>query len=518
MEVIDISKFYRFDSIPNPLIIASDIIQFDQNNRDVNQYIEIDHCKQWFNELSTKKHFRKFDEIITSYFGTNKNLDPTLVKNSYIKKILNNSNIYLVIKITKIDHNNSSFTVLPINNLEGLANTAVNRLYLHRDGLFEIDPNSSHDLSFQRKSATNRRFYCLDDLLTTQGVFDSELDTKTKDLTIETEDDLRKRKGLADKILGDDPKFYSIVDYENLDYLPEIDPEPEYTGIDSKDSIWLHKYGIPRQDYEYNESEMDNTLFNNPIKYSTGAYKEIFPLFESLNDAENFLLTILEDLLEPLKKKEISMTKRNFFELTRKEQYTLLLPTSYILNIENSEVLDPSNFNNIERSKTLIKNGDFLRKKSNVQQIEKKDFDDSYKINNFDQNAFIPISNSFLLDQAINIGVIKVGLGDFLNLWFSLDFCQEEITSKFQERFLKYIKISKSNKFKGNLLFIPELVNKTQDTLENNYLNKLKPIKDFNKVFKKSKIKSRKVKFVYKLGKIMDLYDVNSLVMSDLKL
>ncbi len=284
MEVIDISKFYRFESIPNPLIIASDIIKLNQNNQNINNFIEIDNCKYWFNPFDTKKYFQQFDQILLNYFKKN-NLEPLLEGNDNIQKILNNNYIYLIVKTTRTNSKTSVSTLLPINNFEELSNVAINRLYLHRDGLFEINPNSPYEQFNQEKSTVNRRFYCLDELLTTQGVFDSELDTKTKDLTFENEDDLRKRKGLTNIILGDDPNFYSIPTYENLDYLPEIDPEPDYREFDAKDSIWLEKYGIPRQDYEYNESEMDNILFNNPIKYCNQTSKEIFPIFENLNDA-----------------------------------------------------------------------------------------------------------------------------------------------------------------------------------------------------------------------------------------
>lgn len=518
MEIIDISKFYRFESIPNPLVIASDILEFNQSNENINEYIEIDNCKQWFSKFNTKKYFQKFDEILTTYFRINKDLSTNSQKNYNIKKVLNNSHIYLVIKIIKTDKNNSSFTFLPISNLENLSNTAVNRLYLHRDGLFEIDPNFPNGTLIQDKSSTNRRFYCLNELLTTQGVFDSELDTKIKDLTFETEDDLRKRKGLTNKILGDDPKFYLLSNYENLDYLPELDPEPNYRGVDDKDSIWLQKYGIPRQDYEYNEAEMDNTLFNNPTKYCVETSKEIFPLFENLNDAENFLLTAFEDLLEPLKKKKITITKKKFFELSRKEQYTLLLPTSYVLNIENSEVSDSLNLKPlISFNKLSVKNWlkKYYREKPDMQQIENID---TYKINNFDQNAFIPISNYFLLDQAMNIGILKVGLGDFLELWFSSNFTKEKVFSKPPVGFLKYLKMSKSNNLRGNLLFIPKLVNKNTDRLEVDSFDKFKQTKDFRKVFTVPRVNSTKFKFVYQLGKVMDVHDVNSLIEADLKL
>ncbi|CAL8412478.1 unnamed protein product [Dictyota dichotoma] len=516
MEVIDISKFYRFESIPNPLIIASDIIQFNEKSKNIDQYIKIDNCKQWFNGSNTKKTFHKFDEIIRNYFKFCRDSDANLSEDFNIKQILNNKNIYLIIKRIKIDQDNSSFILLPINNFENLSNTAVNRMYLHRDGLFEINPNPSRDLTLEEKPTINRRFYCLNDLLTTQGVSDSELDIKTKYLKIETEDDIQKRKGLTNKILGDDPKFYSTINYESLDYLPEIDPEPEYGGIDDKDSIWLQKYGIPRQDYEYNEAEMDNTLFNNPTKYCRESSKEVFPIFENINDVENFLLTIFEDLLEPLKKKKISITKQNFFELTRKEQYTLLLPTSYILNIENSEILDPSKFKKlIDYDKfeghNSIKSIVFGREKSNKQTI---DFAKNYTANNFDQNSFITISNSFLLEQSINIGIVKIGLGDFLSLWFSPVISQKETFLRLPGQFLNYIKVSKSTNFKGNLLFIPKLINNNQNILEQNIFKKFKSIKDFN--IKKSE--NIKFKFVYQLGKVMDLYDVNSLLSADLKL
>lgn len=501
MEIIDISKFYRFESIPSPLLIASDILNFNKKTK--NEYIEIDNCNKWLNDFNVKKQFEKFDQIITNYFKTNDNSESILTKNNNIKKVLNHRYIYLIIKITRLSDSNLSFTILPISNFEDLSNSAINRLYLHRDGLFEINPNLSYDQSSLGKSKTNHRFYHLNELLTTQGVFDSELDTKTKDLTIETEEDLLIRKGLTNKILGDDPKFYSMSTYENLDYLPEIDPEPEQINLDDKDSIWLQKYGIPRQDYEYNEAEMDNILFSNPIKYRMPTSNKIFPLFENLHDAENFLLTIFEDLLEPMKKKKISMTKQNFFELTRKEQYTLLLPNSYILNIDNSEIIDPTNF-----------------KKYNLDQIKENSLVNNYTVENFDQNAFLTISNSFLLDQSINIGIIRIGLGDFLNLWFSLDMPQEKNISKIFLQFLKYFKDTKSDNFKGNLLFIPKLISKNQDIFESNYLDTIKYIKNYNKIFKipKSKVNSTKFKFIYQLGKVMDLNDINSFIISDLKL
>nr|YP_011006180.1 hypothetical protein V2485_pgp073 [Dictyotopsis propagulifera]WAM63184.1 hypothetical protein [Dictyotopsis propagulifera] len=519
MEIIDISKFYRFQSIPNPLIIASDILfsKEDTNNKQRSEnFSEIEDLTSKIypsNKSYQLNHKQNLENILQNYKGKHlqKDNENRVLEKNLVRKILNQISIYLIVQIKTVEkvEKNEGYVLLPISNVESLSNTAISRLYLHRDGLFEI--NADPMLYFPGKPPDDHRFYTLDELLSTQGVFDSELDTKMKNIKLETEDDILKRKGLKGKLLGDDPKFYSLPKYEYEEYLPNLDPDPEVWRDEDKDSIWVQKYGIPRQDYEYNEAEFDNMLFNNPVNYCSGIEKNIFPIFESLEDAENFLLIALEDLLEPFRKKRIGMKQEDFLMLTKREQYLLLLPSSYLLRITDSEIFDPVNLDYLDNSNQSLNEHEDLTK-TRIDLIKSwfarrrwiKSYtriEPPYQIANYDQNAFVPLSNSFLLDKIINTKVIKIGLGDFLDIWFS------EGHKSFKERLSWYLKGIKDFK-KGEILFIPKLKQSGQKPLEVKKLYQLKNTQHL----KKNSIDLSKIKISYEIGKPMSLSEVEDIL------
>lgn len=520
MEIIDISKFYRFESIPNPLIFASKILNENLKlEKKFDEYIQINECKAWLNGFSSLS----LDNILSEYFKKEKNIEYNDSKrpNSKInlQKNLNKKVLYLIVKNKLTTKDNPSFVILPINSFEHLSNSPVNRLYLHRDGVFEIEGRyslSKNDKNFQQ------RFYNLKNLLTTQGIFDSELDIKTKNLSIETEDDIIKRKGLEGKLLGDNPKFYSLSEYELLDYLPNYDPDPEVVGDNNQDLIWIEKYGIPRQDYEYNENEIDNNFFNNPIKYSNSKGQNIFPIFNSLEDAETFLTIAIEDLIEPFKKKLIFMRREDFFSLSRKEQYKILLPTSYNLIIEDINVSVPTKFqqsknaielHTIDNKELKKKSANFLVRNPKLTMEEKQK--SPYRIENYDINAFIPLSNSFLLKQTMDVNIIEIGLGDFLNFWFSQKF--NSINSSLQFEKLNF-KVNKSQNNKGEILLIPNLLKRDVNTRKLDKLEKRKNVyynHYYKTYFQKTNNKKDRFKINYKISKMMTLDDIKNLV--DLK-
>ena len=519
IEIIDISNIYRFDSVPNPLVLWTNTIDFisnlDMNSHNIQDYTEITKLKNNYNSAVI---FDRFDNLLKFYNQAEKTSRKDLVKTQ-----LNQTKIYLIVK-QKIINNKNYFVLLPINNFENLSRKPVSRLYLHRDGLFEI--NANPELYYKNTPPGERRFYIIDDLLTTHGVFDSQLDIQIRNSVIETEDDILERKGLKGKLLGNDPNYYLSSEYENDEYLPEIDPDPEIWRDEDKNSIWVQKYGIPKQDYEYDEAEMDNVLFNNSFKYFSGTEKSIFPVFESLADAERLLISIFEDFLEPFRKKRLSLKRQDFFNLTKKEQYMFLLPSSYLLNIEDSQVYDPlnldfldnfdqhnSNITKQSNSSTvfdLIKN--WLAKKRFIRSYTK--LEPPYIIENYDQNAYIPLSNTYLLDSLLNTKIIQLSLGDFYEFWNQRESFKANSMHKsnnIKEK-LKNIFQSQVNN-KGEILFIPNF--------ELEYLDSKKK-DDSNQFFKYQQIlktatskknqQASTFSYSYKLGKIMYLDEIEEII------
>ena len=509
IEIIDISKFYRFDSIPNPLVLWTNIINSDSSNLTspiIQNYTQITELNT--NQTNNLETFEKFDDLIEFYEKQEKTNNQ-----EFLKTRLNSIKVYLIVQ-SKIIGNSEYFILLPINNFENLSSKPVSRLYLHRDGLFEI--NANPELYYKNTPPGERRFYIIDDLLNTHGVFDSQLDTKIRNVIIETEDDILERKGLKGKLLGDDPKYYMSTEYENIEYLPEIDPDPEIWRDDDKNSIWVQKYGIPKQDYEYDEAEMDNVMFNNSFKYFSGTEKSIFPVFETLEDAENLFVTVFEDFLEPFRKKRLTLKREDFFNLTKREQYMFLLPSSYFLDIEDSQVYDPLNLDFLDNSDqhniskrpstnfNQIKN--WLAKRRIIRSTTK--VESYYIVENYDQNAYIPLSNTFLLNSLINTKIVQIPLGDFYEFWNQ---------KKALKKNLKYESPSIKNLFQrqsdnsGEILFIPSLgyssVNINKDSDLNNFSK-------YQKIFRNFTNKKRKQEytFTYQLGKIMYLDEIEEIM------
>lgn len=516
MEIIDISKYYRFDSVPNPLLLWTDIMETNSANQlNKEDYTEI-HALN-YHKVNTSKRLNnqlKFDEFLNIY-------NDSIIQNQEendVRKRLNKIKVYLIVK-SKFVIDKESYILLPINNFENLSNKPVSRLYLHRDGLFEINANSN--LYFDNRPPGERRFYLLDELLNTHGAFDSQLDIKIRNAIIETEEDILEKKGLKGKILGNDPNYYTSSEYEIFDYLPEIDPDPEIWREEDKNSMWVQKYGIPKQDYEYDEAEMDNIMFNNSIKYFSGTEKNIFPVFESLEDAEKLLLTIFEDLLEPFRKKRLVLKQDNFLRLSKREQFMFLLPSSYLLNIENLQVYDPVNLDyldNLDQYETknglttklnFIKN--WLAENRWINSYTK--IEPPYLIENYDQNAYITISNTLLLNSILNTKIIEISLGDFYDIWLQRELLKQNIFFKnkiniiIPKKIRTFLPNIYSKKVSGEILFIPKL-----KTLLSKKEDNLRQFSGYQKFFRKPKNSVQKYSFNYELGKTMYLDEVEKLI------
>lgn len=529
MEIVDISKFYRFQSLPNPIIFSSNILDLHSQTKDVNDYTPIQNL-QYTNQNHTKD-LNKFDNILNKFIlrkekKGNEKVSRSIYKNQ-VKNLLNKTKIYLIIKEQSLDSqkNEQSF-LIPINNLENLSNKAISRLYLHRDGLFEINANSSSYISEDRP--TNQRFYIIDDLLITEGIFDSQIEINIRNVPIETDDDILEKKGLKGKLLGDNPKFYTDQNYEGKLYLPEIDPDPEIWRDEDKDSIWVKKYGIPRQDYEYDEAEMDNSFFNNPIKYSSNTEKNIFPVFERLEEAEKFLLTLFEDILEPYRRKRISINRQDFLKLTKKEQYFLILPSSYILRINNGSLYNPTDLDYLDDPDQYISPFTNLPK-SYMQRVKnsfakKRWIKSSNRINshyiseNYDHMAYVTSSNIVLIDFLANTKIIEMGLGDFMEIWSNRNVLKREVITQSIVNQIKPVNILKRLKtpeIKGEILFVPNLADlqytwQQKKNLRSTNSNLAKKFSSHHQVFQKKLINSyeKKFTFSYEIGKVMSLEEI----------
>lgn len=520
IEIIDISNLYRFDSVPNPLVFW----KHSQNSNSFPTLLDTPSIKD-STQITTFENnhtedsvatFDKFDNFLKFYNQSEKNSNK-----DFLRKQLNQIKIYLIVK-PKIINNRSYFVLLPINNFENLSGKPVSRLYLHRDGLFEI--NANPELYYRNIPPGERRFYIIDDLLTTHGAFDSQLDIKIRNAIIENEDDILERKGLKGKLLGNDPNYYLSSEYENNEYLPEIDPDPEIWREDDKNSIWVQKYGIPKQDYEYDEAEMDNVMFNNSFKYFSGTEKYIFPVFESLADAEKLLITTFEDFLEPYRKKRLSLKRQDFFNLTKREQYMFLLPSSYLLNIEDSQIYDPLNLDfldNFDQQTTIssysfstifdqLKN--WLAKKRVIRSYTK--VEPPYIIENYDQNAYIPLSSSFLMSSLLDTKIVQISLGDFYEFWNHREVFKATSKNKnynLEAKIKNLLQTSAENS--GEILFIPNLELEYSSFMNNNDSSQFSK---YQQIFKKSITRKKKrnptFSYNYQLGKIMYLDEIEEII------
>ena len=522
MEVIDISKFYRFQSIPNPLLFSSDLINLDSG--ELYKFNEIEDLN-YNPKLETTINKVEFDNVLKNYSLKNNKLKKKnkefYYQKSKIQEQLNKIKLYLIVRLTNI--NDEPVILLPFNNLENLSNNAVSRLYLHRDGLFEINANSN--LYFNENPPGERRFYVIDDILTTEGVFDSELDVKLKNITFETEDEILNRKGLKDKLLGDDPNYYSSLDYETNQYLPDLDPEPEIWREEDKNSIWMQKYGIPKQDYEYDEAEIDNVLFNNPIKYLIGTEKVIFPVFESLQDAENFLIKTFEELLEPYRRKRILIKQKDFLNLSKKEQYILLLPSSYILLVEDAQIFSPRDLDSLDNFTQYI---NLILPRTNIEKIKYwcakhrliksyTKIEPPYQIDNYDQNAFLSKQNSLLLNYTTKTKIVEIGLGDFWDIWVSKNIIKKDLSGiqkKRQDQLRKLVKQTQLKGIEGEILFIPSLSQKPSPSKvkAQQESKKLKEFYNYQKIFEDLDSAQKNFKISYEIGKTMSISELEELL------
>nr|YP_011007620.1 hypothetical protein V2497_pgp040 [Syringoderma abyssicola]WAM65049.1 hypothetical protein [Syringoderma abyssicola] len=486
MQTIDLTqiKGFRFDTMPEELIFPTNIMRFNTTSPMLDEYTSIEGV------LYTTDHpdYAQFEDILKIYDKYNRK--SIVAKRAKERLKLNKIKVYVIVREKKEkrqdDNSNKPLVYLPINNYENLSNHPVSRTILHRDAIFQTmsDESVYHGI-IERKPGNRCRV--LVDLLSTQAPFGGFLeDVELEDLTPQDDSadgkklrydksvdkaqviadnqddkvgfiDFGEVQVIADNQDDEDDEVGSI-DFDDEDlkeiyrfkrlfnltaetFLVDIDSEPD----DGSSLMWMEEYGIPRQEYEYDESDADNALFTNPQKYFTETdnlkNKNIIPVFASLEEAENLLSTALEDLLFPYIKKKESITEIN--------------KDSKIYEAKNIDYLDdaPMFMNRVlpvtEREIRI----NSLAEKRRIKSITEitNHYDNYYD----KKEVHISHAANLVLKHLLNTKIIEIGLGDFF------DSCDENKTGelifipsakKFKKPFIKgnpkSINLSKFNKYR----------------------------------------------------------------------
>ncbi|CAM9095379.1 unnamed protein product, partial [Sphacelaria rigidula] len=399
------------------------------------------------------------------------------------------------------------YSVLPISTMESINSHAASAPILLRDLMFRhdgiggvivsktdirpqdrgkipflVDHSISTNLSYEHDLPYQHIGIKPDDL----GTFERQNFVDELSSRIKTHD-LKKflnSKNTEDSFTED---FWILPDEEDEDF-----DETKYWVL-----MYLNQEESPySEDFEYNCADIDpNGTFSLHRKFlSRTDKKDLIPVFSSLEEAEKFLLTTLEESLEPFKKHEIHTTPDSLDKTSTNDRFNIILDDRRIYNARNVDYLDESTsfaFNNYPLNLPITNKERKINKLAEKRKIKTlSNYRDHYDSNNYDtirdlfgvnkkpvwystyMPAWIPKAQTNLLQTGAKTEIIEMDLDDFLKFW------------------------STNEKKMGEIFYIP-----TSNKSKSFSSNKKKPLKKIHQYQRDFHIKARQknTKYSYKI-------------------
>jgi len=491
---------------------------------------KIKYFQDFFTGQSIKSPSSKIIESTLNKTDQQSNVNSTKSgRSSFIWKFLTkkqiqsnkeNTKIYLVVKPKRIELNNLQeksksedefihqdqigYSVLPISNMERINGHGSSTMIWLRDLMFRHDGVGGIIISKSdtRPQDRGKRPFLVDHSISTNLSYEYDLPyqyigTKPDDLGIYERqkfvDDLSSkienqyRKEFFKNTNSSEEDFWILPDEEDEDF-----DETKYWVLE-----FLNQESPYSKDFEYNCADIDpNATFSTYHKFFSKtekiAEKDIIPVFSSFEEAEKFLITALEDSLEPYKKQEIYTTSDSLNKTSTNNRFNIILDDRKIYNAQNIDYLDENTsfaFNNYPLNLPITNAERKVNKLAEERKIKTiSNYKDHY--NNYDKirdlfgvnkkptwfstymPSWIPRVQTNLLQTAAKTEIIQMDLNDFLQFW-----------SANEEKMGEILYIPSSNKFKS---------------FTSNKEAPLKKIYEYQKNFH-GKSKRKNIKYSYKI-------------------
>nr|YP_009828290.1 hypothetical protein [Sargassum fusiforme]QHN51257.1 orf467 [Sargassum fusiforme]QJC13507.1 hypothetical protein [Sargassum fusiforme] len=424
-----------------------------------------------FTNLFTKNTFRETNTNISwqsiinktrkaqSYdiYGKYKNYC-NLKNSTKVYKKLNNIKIYLLAKSSQVNGKDFN-SLIPISTLDDLSNSGYVKTLTSRVGIFQMKTKLDFKNKRFNESIPGNHPFLLTHTIMCDADFDGIPIVSLDDLKITQEHGLYEKELLENKSLKlqeqfiidnnsirriirypiyDDPEVNNYIFLDNniftnvqcyyRNFEDSVDNN-EKTFLDKlirlKDFNLINLFKKEKQIFFFLDNE--NLFHNNKDELLN---RNIIPIFSNLEDAQDLLITIIEEILEPYKKYDS----------------TFITNVDYIddsFNFKRRVICYDKRIQNIKS--WLIKHRII---KSNVA------LDDNYEnySNNRNQQLYINEFDQVLFSIIGNTKIVSMGLGDFLYFWNNKDIMSGEVLS-----------IPSSNEFQKAHQLLPIRQKKSKD-------------------------------------------------------
>lgn len=415
-------------------------------------------------------------EEVTNITGQKKSLSK-LNKSEETKKELNKVKIYIVAKSVDIDFK-TTLVPISIGNFDDLSMTEFGREYSATAGAYLMSNGANiiqerdalivdHGLQSRLLSFELAKEPSLKDLILDK-TYDREGNRQYPELTVDDQSsgdlgELRLRSETRKTRTGVTGLYY----YYDLDY------EYSYTLLDHTIFANTQPYSTaPRDEASYNrtfkeilnnnfkdfkldqvwDKEKKKVRFDNVedivFKNTTELVnKNIIPIFFNLEHAQDLLITVMEELLEPFKNTRFIEDQYNCdtYNLTNLDY----LDDSFTL--QNKYIMPETRLEIIKEwlvKYRFIKSNTELEKlyEDNYQEFIlpylREDLQELLDLDQQSETSYLKTSESVLLKTTKDIKIVAIGLGDFLEFWKSNEIKNGDLlfmqpTKNFDTTFLK---------------------------------------------------------------------------------
>jgi len=406
-------------------------------------------------------------------------------QNIFAKDKLNKIQVYFIVKSIKVDKK-EFLVAVPINNFDDLSNSSYGKAISARAGTFLMRTDADLNKKGFIEGRPGNRPFILEHALEVEAPYGSlpELplealllpkkygrngNVEIPDLTIEEQEE-DESKLITETIVDDSGKermlYYFLSEYEYdyafLDNTIFTNVEPYLTTPRNEvnfnrtfkdilenniktiklDDIWN------KEKKEFRLAEIEDLVYKNTDELLS---KNIIPVFSNLEEAQDLLITVLEELLEPFKtirfienssnQKDYPLTNIDYFDDSFTLQNKYAFPETRMDNIK----LWLTKYRLI-KPRTQLKPQYELNYQRFLFPRIPEELHEFLEPDERSETAYLSESDTVLLDIASNVKIVSMGLGDFLSFWNNTETKNGEIL---------FIPSSKSFK-KINLPLIPK--------------------------------------------------------------
>nr|QWK42262.1 hypothetical protein [Postelsia palmaeformis] len=439
--------------------ISVEINESDKSLFDVNDLWSEENEKmdRWgISDGSEGEEYDKVDNLIgnskETKLGDKKNSNQNIVA----KEKLNKIQVYFIVKSIKVDRK-EVLVAVPVNNFDDLSNSSYGKAISARAGTFLMRTDADLNKKGFIEGRPGNRPFILEHALEVEAPYGSlpELplealllpkkygrngNVEIPDLTIEEQEE-DESKLITETIVDDSGKermlYYFLSEYEYdyafLDNTIFTNAEPYLTTPRNEvsfnrtfkdilenniktiklDDIWN------KEKKELRLAEIEDLVYKNTDELLS---KNIIPVFSNLEEAQDLLITVLEELLEPFKtirfienssnQKDYPLTNLDYFDDSFTLQNKYVVPETRLDKIQ----LWLTKYR-LMKPRTQLKSQYELNYQRFLFPRIPEELHEFLEPDERSETAYLSESDTVLLDIASNVKIVSMGLGDFLSFW-----------------------------------------------------------------------------------------------------